>query len=175
VARLLAPPRPAARRSASRRQTTAKPILQKTDSVLRKFNNFAAALSRNSTKMKALYTVGLLVVANIFMTIAWYGHLKFGTAAGAGGRSHFPLIALILISWGVAFFEYCLQVPANRLGFTGAGGPFSLIELKIIQEVISLSVFTVFALVVFRTETFRLNHLISFALLVAAVFFAFKK
>jgi uncharacterized protein (DUF486 family) len=123
--------------------------------------------------MKALYTVGLLVVANIFMTVAWYGHLKFGTSVGS--RSHLPLVALIVISWGIAFFEYCLQVPANRLGFTGAGGPFSLIELKIIQEVVSLSVFTVFTLLVFRTETFRVNHLISFALLVGAVFFAFKK
>ncbi len=128
--------------------------------------------------MKALYTVGLLVVANIFMTVAWYGHLKFapGTdAANASGRGHIPLVALILISWGIAFFEYCLQVPANRLGFTGDGGPFSLIQLKIIQEVVSLSVFTVFTLIVFRSETFRVNHLISFALLVGAVFFAFKK
>jgi uncharacterized protein (DUF486 family) len=124
--------------------------------------------------MKILYTIGLLVVANIFMTVAWYGHLKFGISSG-GGRSHLPLIVLIVVSWGIAFFEYCLQVPANRLGFTGAGGPFSLIELKIIQEVISLSVFTVFTLLVFRTETFRLNHLISFAMLVGAVFFAFKK
>jgi uncharacterized protein (DUF486 family) len=129
--------------------------------------------------MKALWTIGLLVASNIFMTVAWYGHLKFGTAAGASGsatdRPHLPLIALILVSWGIAFFEYCLQVPANRMGFTGAGGPFSLIELKIIQEVISLSVFTLFALLVFRTETFRVNHLISFALLIGAVFFAFKK
>jgi uncharacterized protein (DUF486 family) len=123
--------------------------------------------------MKALYTVGLLVAANIFMTIAWYGHLKFGTSVG--GRTHLPLIVLIVVSWAIAFFEYCLQVPANRIGFAGNGGPFSLIQLKIIQEVISLGVFTVFTLVVFRTETFRVNHLISFALLVGAVFFAFKK
>ena len=123
--------------------------------------------------MKALYTVGLLVVANIFMTVAWYGHLKF--ASSTGPRAHLPLVTLILISWGIAFFEYCLQVPANRLGFTGDGGPFSLIQLKIIQEVVSLSVFTVFTLLVFRSETFRVNHLISFALLVGAVFFAFKK
>lgn len=122
--------------------------------------------------MKTLYTIGLLVAANIFMTVAWYGHLKFGASTD---RGHTPLIVLILISWGIAFFEYCLQVPANRLGFTGAGGPFSLIELKIIQEVISLSIFTVFTLAVFRTETFRMNHIISFALLVGAVFFAFKK
>ncbi len=131
--------------------------------------------------MKGLYTVGLLLLANVFMTVAWYGHLKFGSGgggvgeAGAAGGRHLPLIAVILISWGIAFFEYCLQVPANRLGFTGEGGPFSLIQLKIIQEVISLSVFTVFTLLVFKTETFRLNHVISFVLLIGAVFFAFKK
>ena len=129
--------------------------------------------------MKGLYTVGLLLLANVFMTVAWYGHLKFGsgTAGGVGdaGARHMPLITVILISWGIAFFEYCLQVPANRLGFTGEGGPFSLIQLKIIQEVISLSVFTVFALLVFKTETFRLNHLISFVFLILAVFFAFRK
>ena len=123
--------------------------------------------------MKGLYTIGLLLLANVFMTVAWYGHLKFGT--GGGGERHLPLIAVILISWGIAFFEYCLQVPANRLGFTGDGGPFSLIQLKIIQEVISLSVFTVFTLLVFKTETFRLNHVISFVFLILAVFFAFRK
>lgn len=122
--------------------------------------------------MKALYTVGLLLVANVFMTVAWYGHLKFGHFKNG---SMMPLFLVILISWGIAFFEYMVQVPANRLGFSGDGGPFSLIQLKIIQEVISLSVFTVFTLIVFKTETFRLNHIVSFVLLVAAVFFAFKK
>lgn len=122
--------------------------------------------------MKALYTIGLLLAANIFMTIAWYGHLKFGAAKSG---SPIPLLAIILVSWGIAFFEYCLQIPANRIGFADDGGPFSLIQLKIIQEVLSLTVFTVFALLVFRTETFRPNHIISFALLLLAVFFAFKK
>jgi len=121
--------------------------------------------------MKALYTILLLVAANVFMTVAWYGHLRLGQARG----SALPLVAAIVVSWGVALFEYCLQVPANRLGFSGLGGPFSLLQLKIIQEVVSLAVFTLFALAVFRTETFRTNHLISFALLVGAVFFAFKK
>lgn len=122
--------------------------------------------------MKALYTVGLLLLANVFMTVAWYGQLKFhATKSG----SPIPLIAIILVSWGIAFFEYCLQIPANRIGFAGEGGPFSLIQLKIIQEVISLSVFAVFTLLVFRTETFRPNHVISFVLLVGAVWFAFKK
>ncbi len=122
--------------------------------------------------MKGLYTIGLLLAANIFMTIAWYGHLKFGTTRSG---SPVPLILIILVSWGIAFFEYCLQVPANRIGFASDGGPFSLIQLKIIQEVISLSVFTVFTLLVFKTETFRFNHIISFLFLILAVFFAFRK
>lgn len=122
--------------------------------------------------MNALYTIGLLLLSNIFMTVAWYGHLRFGTAKDG---SALPLMFVILISWGIAFFEYCFQIPANRIGFAGNGGPFSLIQLKIIQEVISLTVFTVFALLVFRTETFRLNHLISFGCLILAVYFAFRK
>ncbi len=122
--------------------------------------------------MKALYTIGMLLLSNVFMTVAWYGHLKFSAAKSS---SPTPLIAIIIISWGIAFFEYCLLVPANRIGYAGEGGPFSLVQLKIIQEVISLSVFTLFALLVFRTETFRVNHLISFLLIIAAVFFAFKK
>jgi uncharacterized protein (DUF486 family) len=122
--------------------------------------------------MKALYTIGLLIAANIFMTVAWYGHLKFGVSKSG---NPYPLIAIIVISWGIAFFEYCLQIPANRIGFAGGGGPFSLIQLKIIQEVITLAVFVIFTLLVFRTETFRLNHLLSFLCLILAVFFAFKK
>lgn len=122
--------------------------------------------------MKALATVGLLVVSNVFMTLAWYGHLKFKTMKGF---DVLPLVAVILISWGIALFEYCFQVPANRIGYVGNGGPFSLFQLKIIQEVLSLAVFTIFALLVFRTETFRLNHLISFVFIILAVFFAFKK
>ncbi len=127
----------------------------------------------NSAKrMKALYTVGMLLMSNIFMTIAWYGHLKFGAAKSG---STLPLILVILVSWGIAFFEYCFQIPANRIGFAGNGGPFSLIQLKIIQEVISLGVFTAFALLVFRNETFRMNHLLSFLCLIGAVYFAFRK
>lgn len=113
-----------------------------------------------------LATVGLLIASNLFMTFAWYGHLKFRSVS---------LVMVILVSWGIAFFEYCLQIPANRIGFAGNGGPFSLVQLKIIQEVISLSVFTVFTLIAFRTETFRLNHAISFLFLILAVFFAFKR
>ncbi len=86
-----------------------------------------------------------------------------------------PLISIILISWGIALFEYCFQVPANRIGFKQNGGPFTLVELKVIQETITLLVFVVFSLVFFKTETFRLNHLIGFVFLVLAVYFIFKK
>jgi uncharacterized protein (DUF486 family) len=106
------------------------------------------------------------------MTIAWYGHLKLKTMSRFENIS---LFVVILISWGIAFFEYSLQVPANRLGFKSNGGPFSLIELKVIQEVISILVFTAFTLLVFKNEQFRLNHLIGFFFLVLAVYFIFKK
>jgi uncharacterized protein (DUF486 family) len=122
--------------------------------------------------MKSLYTVILLVMSNTFMTVAWYGHLKIRTMSRFENLS---LLAVILLSWGIAFFEYSLQVPANRIGFQGNGGPFTLIELKVIQEVISISVFVAFTLIVFKTEHFRLNHLIGFVFLVLAVFFIFKK
>ena len=122
--------------------------------------------------MKSLLTIGLLICSNVFMTLAWYGHLKFkdmGTFANIG----VPLI--ILISWGIAFFEYCFQVPANRIGFVENGGPFNLWQLKVLQEVISLSVFTIMALVIFKNETLRWNHLVGFMFLVLAVYFIFKK
>ncbi len=122
--------------------------------------------------IKQFYTIGLLVAANVFMTFAWYGHLKFKFMKGGDAS---PLIVVILLSWGLAFFEYCLQIPANRIGFIDNGGPFNLFQLKIIQEVISLLVFTVLALLLFRTETFRLNYLWSFLCLLGAVYFAFRK
>ncbi len=122
--------------------------------------------------MKSLYTIGLLVLSNSFMTFAWYGHLKFRELKWV---ESFGLFAIILISWAIAFFEYCFQVPANRIGFQGNDGPFSLMELKVIQEVITLTVFVVFSLVVFKTESFRINHLIGFVFLVLAVYFMFKK
>lgn len=122
--------------------------------------------------MKAFWTILLLVCSNTFMTFAWYGHLKFKEMKWAEGLG---LIAIILISWGIAFFEYCFQVPANRLGFRGTGGPFSLVELKVLQEVITLVVFVVFSTVFFRTEALRLNHLIGFIFLLLAVYFIFKK
>jgi uncharacterized protein (DUF486 family) len=122
--------------------------------------------------MKGLYTVLLLIMSNTFMTFAWYGHLKLRTMSRFAALS---LFAVILISWGIAFFEYSLQVPANRIGFRDNGGPFSLIELKVIQEVISILVFTGFTLLFFKNEQFRLNHLIGFVFLILAVYFVFKK
>lgn len=117
-------------------------------------------------------TIILLIASNVFMTLAWYGHLKL---AEYKWFSSLPLIGVIAISWIIAFFEYCLQVPANRMGFIGNGGPFSLMQLKVIQEVITLTVFVIFSLIVFKTEQFRLNHLIGFVFLVLAVYFMFKK
>lgn len=122
--------------------------------------------------MRAYYTIGLLLLSNIFMTLAWYGHLKFKMLKGL---SEFGLFKVILISWGIAFVEYCFQVPANRLGYHQYGGPFALVELKVIQEVITLVVFVGFSLLVFKTETFRLNHFIGFLFLILAVYFMFKK
>jgi uncharacterized protein len=107
-------------------------------------------------------TVLLLVASNIFMTFAWYGHLK---------DKSLPLWKAILISWGIAFFEYCLMVPANRLGYTNGLSGF---QLKITQEVITLVVFAFFA-VLYLKEPFHWKYLVSFALLLAAVYFMFKK
>ena len=121
---------------------------------------------------RAFITIALLVLSNAFMTLAWYGHLKFKEWKWS---QSLPLITVILISWGIALFEYLLQVPANRAGFKEYGGPFSLVQLKVIQEVITLVVFMIFSLLFFKNETFRLNHLIGFAFLVLAVYFIFKK
>jgi len=114
----------------------------------------------------------LLVISNSFMTLAWYGHLKFSEWKWF---DQLGLLAIILVSWGIALFEYMFQVPANRIGYQNQGGPFSLVELKVLQEVITLVVFTIFSLVLFRNETFRMNHLIGFVFLVLAVYFIFKK
>lgn len=121
--------------------------------------------------MQAFYTVFLLLLSNVFMTFAWYGHLKLQQT---GTSSHWPLIAVILFSWGIALFEYCCQVPANRIGFVDNGGPFSLIQLKVIQEVVSLIVFTIIVTTLFRGESLHWNHMVDFCCLVAAVYFVFK-
>ena len=122
--------------------------------------------------MKGLITIGLLVLSNTFMTLAWYGHLKFSMLKGF---DKLGLVAVVFVSWGIALFEYFCQVPANRIGFSGNGGPFTLVQLKVIQEVVSLVVFTLFAVLCFRSETFRWNHLVGFGLLVLAVYFIFKR
>lgn len=122
--------------------------------------------------MKGTLAIVLLIFSNIFMTFAWYGHLKFDKMDWFARLS---LPAIILISWGIALFEYCFQVPANRIGYVGHGGPFNLWQLKVLQEVITLTVFTLFATLLFKNETFRWNHLIGFGFLVLAVYFIFKK
>lgn len=122
--------------------------------------------------MKPYLTIGLLVISNIFMTFAWYGQLRL---KGQKWFDSLPVLLIVLFCWGIALFEYMFQVPANRIGFRDNGGPFTLFQLKVIQEVVSLSVFTVFALVFFRTESFRWNHMLAFVFLVLAVYFVFKK
>ena len=122
--------------------------------------------------MKGILTIILLILSNSFMTLAWYGHLKFSEMKWF---SKLGIVSVILISWGIALFEYILQVPANRMGYKENGGPFSLMELKVIQEVITLLVFTIFSILFFKNENFRFNHLVGFVFLVLAVYFIFKK
>ena len=121
---------------------------------------------------KALLTILLLVVSNVFMTFAWYGNLKLTELKIS---TDWPLILIILCSWGLAFFEYCFMIPANRVGSQINGGPFSLMQLKIIQEAVSLTVFTVIVATVFKGEPIRWNHIVSFGCILLAVFFAFLK
>ena len=122
--------------------------------------------------MKAFYTIGLLILSNIFMTLAWYGHLKFKEWKWFEQAG---LVTIVLISWGLALFEYFFQVPANRIGYQGNGGPFSLLQLKVIQEVITLVVFVGFSMLFFKNETLKWNHFVGFVFLVLAVYFIFKK
>ena len=121
--------------------------------------------------MPALQTILLLLASNVFMTFAWYGHLRLQEA---GVSSHWPLIAVIAFSWGIAFIEYCFAVPANRIGFIGNGGPFTLVQLKVIQEVISLTIFTVIIGFLFQGQSLHWNHIAAFICLVLAVYFVFK-
>lgn len=115
---------------------------------------------------RALQTILLLIASNTFMTIAWYGHLKFKNVG---------IITAILISWGIALVEYSLMVPANKIGSNLNGGPFNMFQLKIIQEVISISVFILFTLMFFKTDTLKWNHIFGFLFLIISVFFFFKK
>ena len=121
---------------------------------------------------KGLISILLLVVSNVFMTFAWYGNLKLEQM---NVTKDWPLILIILLSWGVALLEYLVMIPANRIGSQITGGPFSLMELKIIQECISLLVFTIIVATVFKGEPIRWNHIVSFGCIVLAVFFAFLK
>lgn len=122
--------------------------------------------------IKGISSIALLIIANCFMTLAWYGHLQFYKIPWLAKMGIF---GVILISWGIALFEYFFQVPANRIGYTGNGGPFNLFELKLIQEVVSLLVFTLFAVFVFKTDKLAWNHMVGFGFIVLAVFFVFKK
>ena len=122
--------------------------------------------------MKALYTILLLVVSNVFMTFAWYGHLKLQQMKLI---SSWPLWLVIIFSWGIALAEYSCQIPANRIGFIDNGGPFTLMQLKVIQEVISIAIFTIFTIVCFKGEALQWNHFVAFGCLIAAVFFVFLK
>ncbi len=118
----------------------------------------------------AISTVLLLIVSNVFMTLAWYGHLKLQES---GMSRSWPLVVVILFSWGIALAEYSFMIPANRIGYSGNGGPFSLMQLKVIQEAVTLAVFTAVVTVLFKGEQFHWNHLVAFLLLVGAVWFAF--
>lgn len=122
--------------------------------------------------MPGLSSVTLLVLSNVFMTLAWYGHLQLYKSQR---YSNLPLYAVILFSWGIALVEYAFQVPANRIGSENYGGPFNLFELKVIQEVVSLVVFAFFAVVIFKSDTLKWNYAVGFVFLVLAVFFVFKK
>lgn len=117
-----------------------------------------------------IVTILLLIISNVFMTFAWYGHLKLQSS---GVSKNWPLFVVILVSWGIALFEYSFQVPANRMGFHENGGPFSLFQLKIIQEVITLTVFTIVAIFMFSGEKLHWNHIAAFLCLIGAVCFTF--
>ena len=121
---------------------------------------------------RGLLSILMLVVSNVFMTLAWYGNLKLEQM---NVTKDWPLILIILLSWGVALLEYLVMIPANRIGSNVTGGPFSLMQLKVLQECISLFVFTVIVATLFKGEPIRWNHLVSFVCIVAAVFFAFLK
>lgn len=123
--------------------------------------------------MNGWLTIALLVVSNVFMTLAWYGHLKLQDMKVISSST--PLIVVILISWGIALLEYCFMVPANRVGYVGNGGAFTLPQLKVIQEAIALIVFAIFTVVFFKGESLHWNHAAAFACLIAAVYFVFME
>lgn len=121
--------------------------------------------------MNGWLTLCLLIISNIFMTFAWYGQLKLSEMKVITSQT--PLLLVILLSWGVALFEYMFMVPANRYGFIGNGGQFSLLQLKVMQEVISLVIFTIFTIMFFKGEALHWNHFLAFCLLIIAVYLVF--
>jgi len=123
--------------------------------------------------MQAFWTIILLIVSNTFMTFAWYGQLKLSELGKI--TSNTPLVLIILLSWGIALFEYSFMVPANRIGSNINGGPFNLMQLKVIQEVISLTVFTLIVALVFKGQPIQWNHIAAFGCIILAVFFVFLK
>lgn len=122
--------------------------------------------------MKGMLSLVLLCISNVFMTLAWYGHLNWKDMTWF---QKLGLPGVILLSWGLAFFEYIFMVPANRIGYLGNGGPFSQVELKTLQEFISLTVFGLVSTFVFKTEKLAWNHILGFALMVLAVYVVFRK
>lgn len=122
--------------------------------------------------MKPLFVIGLLVVSNVFMTFAWYGHLKLDEMKVSTG---WPLFGIILFSWAIAFLEYCALIPANRMGYDGNGGPFTLVQLKVVQEIITLLVFGIVSTLLFKGEPLQWNHIVAFVLLIMAAYFVFLK
>ncbi|MDE6497925.1 MAG: DMT family protein [Muribaculaceae bacterium] len=123
--------------------------------------------------MNGWLTILLLIISNVFMTFAWYGHLKLQDMKVIGSST--PLIIVILISWGIALLEYCFMIPANRIGYAGNGGAFSLAQLKVTQEAISLVIFALFSVLLFKGESLQWNHIAAFVCLVAAVYFVFME
>lgn len=122
--------------------------------------------------MNGFYTILLLIFSNIFMTLAWYAHLRLQQT---GASANWPLFGVIVFSWVIAFFEYCLMIPANRIGFVDNGGPFSLVQLKVIQECISLVIFALIAGVMFQNQQLHWNHYVAFGFIILAVYFCFMK
>ena len=122
---------------------------------------------------KTILTLALLIVSNCFMTLAWYGNLKLQEMKVISQNT--SIVFIVLISWCVALLEYSFLIPANRIGSEINGGPFSLVQLKVIQEVISCLVFGVIVSILFKGESLQLNHLVSVIFLVLAVYFLFMK
>ena len=123
--------------------------------------------------MRAILTIVFLIISNVFMTFAWYGNLKLQQVHPS--VKDWPLVFVILLSWCMALLEYSFMIPANRMGSQINGGPYSLMQLKIIQEAVSLIVFTLIVATVFKGEPIHWNHLVAFGLIILAVFFAFLK